>query len=92
MKNKSNAPVVITRKQRKTHWLLHAILFAFTGGMSAPVSAAVAAGNATYNSNTRKLAGQSAAPQRPRGRAGRVRASQFSPEELAYMKAHTAKQ
>lgn len=60
MKNKSGAPVVIMRKQKKTRWWLHAITFAATGGMSAPLNAAVAARNASYNRDTRKLAEASA--------------------------------
>ena len=85
MKNKAGAPVVIVRKHKKTHWLLHAITFGVTGGMSAPLNAAVVARNATYNATTRKLA-ETPAPRR--GRRGKVT---FTPEELAYMKAHTAK-
>jgi hypothetical protein len=90
MKNNSGAPVVITRKYKRTHWFWHAVTFGLTGGMSAPLNAAVAVHNASYNSGTRKLAaspdpgtlaaraaaaGRSVASQRAREHAERVRAS-----------------
>lgn len=88
-RNKSGAPVVIVRKHKKTHWLLHAVTFGLTGGLSAPLNAAVVARNASYNLTTRKLA-EDAEPPAParRGRRGKVT---FTDEELAYFKAHTPK-
>lgn len=86
-RNKSGAPVVIVRKHKKTHWLAHALTFALTGGMSVPLNAAVVARNASYNATTRKLAEDAdSAGAPPRG--GKVT---FTPEELAYFKAHTPK-
>lgn len=69
--------VVIVRKDKRIrHKLLHGIAFALTGGASGVVTAAEAANHASYNRRTRKLAAK-----------GKVK---FSPEEIEYLKAHTA--
>jgi hypothetical protein len=44
--------VVHTRKVKKHHGLLHAITFAMTGGMSAPINAALIGKNLAYNGET----------------------------------------
>jgi hypothetical protein len=74
--------VVITRKAKHTRWFLHAAAFAMTGGASAIVSAPVIAETAAYNARTAKM---TATPAR------KVRKPTFTPEEIAYMKAHTAR-
>lgn len=83
----SNPQVVIVRKDKRIrHKLLHAAAFALTGGTSGLVTAAEAAGHASYNARTRKLQQQAggSAPVR-RGRRPKV---EFTAEERAYMAAH----
>jgi hypothetical protein len=53
---KKNAPVVIVRKDKRLHKGWHLLAFMVTGGASAPVTAAKAATNTSYNARTRKLA------------------------------------
>ena len=52
---KRNAPVVITRKDKRLFKSAHLAALLLTGGMSAPISAAKAATNAGYNRRTRAL-------------------------------------
>lgn len=82
----SKPQVVITRKDKRIrHKLLHAVAFAATGGASGIVTAAEVVNNAAYNARTAQLA---ADPQ-PRRRGRKVK---FTPEELEYLRAHTARQ
>jgi hypothetical protein len=78
-----NPQVVITRKDKRiNHKLFHAIAFAVTGGASGVLTTAEVANHAAYNARTRRLMA---------GKSGkRPRAKNMTPEELAYMKAHTA--
>jgi hypothetical protein len=68
--------VVIIRKDKRVHKKLHLLAFMLTGGASAAVTAVSATNAAAYNRRTRKLSD---------------RAVKFTAEEIAYMKAHTAK-
>jgi hypothetical protein len=77
--------VVITRKDKRVHKLAHLIAFVITGGMSTPVTAVSAASAASYNRRTRRLAAE---PRPAAARRGKV---SFSPDEIAYLKAHTAR-
>jgi hypothetical protein len=80
-----SAQVVITRKSKKTRWLLHAVAFAATGGTSAIVSAPVIASTASYNARTERLVAENTPkPSKP------VKPGKLSAEDIAYMKAHTA--
>lgn len=84
--------VVIVRKDKRIrHKLLHALAFAATGGASGVITAARVASDASYNARTRQLQSQGeSAPrgQTPRGRRKRV---EWTPEELEYVRAHTAR-
>lgn len=55
MSRKKNAPVVITRKDKKLNKTGHLLAFMVTGGTSSVYTAAKAATNAGYNARTRKL-------------------------------------
>ena len=89
--SKNTAPVVVTRKHKRTRWFWHAVTLGLTGGMSAPLNAAVAARNAGYNATTRKLAAEAEAPPADdlaarAAAAGRSVASQRARERAAARK------
>lgn len=77
------AQVVITRKAKRTRWLLHATAFAVTGGASVIVSAPVVASTAAYNARTEELA-------TPKSGRKTSKPGKLSDADIAYMKAHTA--
>lgn len=87
----SKPQVVIIRKDKRIrHKLLHATVFALTGGVSGIATAAEAANHASYNARTRRLQaeaeGQPARASRQRGptRAERRAAQQRSVQQAAF--------
>jgi hypothetical protein len=60
--------------------------------MSVPLSGAVSARNASYNSTTRKLTADTEAPSARPACGWRREKVTFTQEELAYVKAHTPRQ
>lgn len=83
----SRTQVVITRKDKRLNKTAHLAAFVLTGGASGIVTAAKAATNAGYNARTRQLQTEAAGGSQPRGRRQKVT---LTPDEIEYMKAHTA--
>lgn len=70
--------VVITRKDKRLHKGWHFFAFVLTGGASAPVTAAKAATNRSYNRRTEQLSERSAKVT-------------WTEEEKAYLAAHAVR-